>query len=162
MRQDAYGSFGRRLERTPPSWHRCGTDSVPQCGTSQDSMGRWCAGNPYRTGLCATQDDFSISSDSDSNPVGLPKNPRIYEVFCHLERFRLPIGHRALDWHAGLLLPSRSLDQQTSPQYSRLLNPSSHWQTDTNVANVPRDALFAIRYASAVETSPFFEARSSN
>ena len=233
MRQDAYGSFGRRLERTPPSWHRCGTDSVPQCGTSQDSMGRWCAGNPYRTGLCATQDDFSISSDSDSNPVGLPKNPRIYEVFCHLERFRLPIGRRALNWHAslcvngataegvqvprtseiegtccaaplqrrrhggrtdcgssdrcrdpsvvrssdsrvtppkndlrselarprtsgpriltarkhlrrtkgepsrcralGLILPSRSLDQQTSPQYSRLLNPSSHWQTDTNI-----------------------------
>lgn len=32
----------------------------------------------------------------------------------------------------------------------------------TRVANDSRDALFAIRYASAVATSPFFEARFSN
>ena len=93
---------------------------------------------------CGSSDrcrDPSVVRSSDSR-VTPPKNDlrselarprtsgaRILTARKHLRRTKgEPSRCRAL----GLILPSRSLDQQTSPPYSRLLNPSSHWQTDTN------------------------------
>ena len=129
---DCRGAVGRRSQRTRP----CGTVVARiRCHRAALAKTRWGDGT---LATLAGRDSALLKTTPRYPqtqiriPLGLPKTPRIYEGFCHLERFRLPIGRRALDWHAGLILPSRSLDQQTSPQYSSLLNPSSHWQTDTN------------------------------
>ena len=53
-------------------------------------------------------------------PLGLPKNPRIYEGFCHLERFRLPIGRRALNWHASLCVNGATAQGVQVPRTSEI------------------------------------------